>query len=215
MAGTEEILKVRQSIIDLDKESTGKAVIEAIRAGASTQDIIEKGMKDGMSEVGRKYEAGEFYLAELVLSAEAMQKGLDVLESEVPWEAVRQNGTVVLATVKGDMHDTGKNIVASMLSASGFKVIDLGVDVPSAAIVDAVREESAGVLGLSLVLPSQAFEVRNTVDALEESGLREGVKVVLGGAGSSPELAREMGCDAHVGSAFDAARVIEALVKGS
>ena len=215
MAGTEEILKVRQSIIDLDKESTGKAVIEAIRAGASTQDIIEKGMKDGMSEVGRKYEAGEFYLAELVLSAEAMQKGLDVLESEVPWEAVRQNGTVVLATVKGDMHDTGKNIVASMLSASGFKVIDLGVDVPSAAIVDAVREESAGVLGLSLVLPSQAFEVGNTVKALEESGLREGVKVVLGGAGSSPELAREMGCDAHVGSAFDAARVIEALVKGS
>jgi len=215
MAGTEEILKVRQSIIDLDKESTGKAVIEAIRAGASTQDIIEKGMKDGMSEVGRKYEAGEFYLAELVLSAEAMQKGLDVLESEVPWEAVRQNGTVVLATVKGDMHDTGKNIVAPMLSASGFKVINLGVDVPSAAIVDAVREESAGVLGLSLVLPSQAFEVRNTVDALEESGLREGVKVVLGGAGSSPELAREMGCDAHVGSAFDAARVIEALVKGS
>ena len=128
MGTRESIEKVRKGIIDLNLENIAGLVSDAIRSGLSAREVIEQGMREGMSEVGRRFEAGEYYLAELVLAGETMKAGLSALESEMPEEIIEPKGTVVLATVRGDVHDIGKNLVCSTLSAAGYRIVDLGVD---------------------------------------------------------------------------------------
>lgn len=212
MAGAQQVEAVRKAVIDLDTDKIAKLVREAVAVGASTQQIVEDGMRAGMTEVGRKYEKGEYYLAEFELAAEVMKKGLDALQVLVPWES-GGGATIVLATVAGDMHDMGKMLVASLLTSAGYQVIDLGVDVQPARVVEAVRKDNAKVVGLSLVLEAAGPEVGATVEALKESGLGDRVKVILGGATASQELADKYGCDAYVASAFDAVSVIERMVE--
>ncbi|MHB8896101.1 MAG: cobalamin B12-binding domain-containing protein [Candidatus Geothermincolia bacterium] len=212
MAGAREVERVRNFIIELDDENIGKAVREAVTAGASTRDIVENGMRAGMTEVGRRYEAGEFYLAELEMSAEVMGKGLSVLKSLVPWEA-GGGGKIVLATVKGDMHDMGKGLVGNLLTASGYDVMDVGVDASPEDIVEAVRRERPKVLGLSLVLSASRELVDETMDALRAAGLRDAVKVIIGGVAASEEIAGRYGCDAYVGTAFDVVEICNELLK--
>lgn len=212
MAGSSEVQKVRKSIVDLDEAHIGAAVREAVTAGASTREIIEEGMRAGMTEVGRRYEAGEYYLAELEISAEVMGKGLSLLKSLVPWEA-GGGGKVMLATVKGDIHDMGKGLVGNLLTASGYDVVDIGVDVAPDDIVEAVRRERPKVLGLSLVLSASSTVVGETMDELRDAGLRESVKVIIGGVAASDEIAQKYGCDAYVETAFDVVEVCNELLK--
>jgi methylmalonyl-CoA mutase cobalamin-binding domain/chain len=214
MAGAEEVEAVRKAIIELDEAHIGELVRKAVSGGASTKDIVEEGMRAGMTEVGRKYEEGEYYLAEFEISAQVMTKGLNVLKLIVPWES-GGGETVVLATVKGDLHDMGKVLVGSLLTVSGYKVVDAGVDVAPEKIVDVVRKNGAKAVGLSLVLTQSAVEVGKVVEALKEAGLRDQVKVVIGGVAARQEIADKYGCDAYVQSAFDAVGVLGGLLEKS
>jgi len=212
MAGKLEIEKVRNAIIELDSAHVSEFVRAAVAAGASTREIIEDGMRAGMTEVGRRYEEGDYYLAELEISADVMAKGLSVLKTLVPWES-GGGGKVLLATVKGDIHDMGKTLVSSLLVASGYDVVDLGVDIPAEKIVEGVRREKPRVVGLSLVLSASREEVGKTVESLRAAGLRDSVKVIIGGVAASPEIAETYGCDAYVASAFEVVEVCNELLK--
>lgn len=211
MAGSDQVKKVGQAIVDLDLDNIAGVVKEAVAGGASKQDIIEKGMREGMSEVGRKFEEGEYYLAELVLAAETMKDGLAALESEVPGEAGPPKATVVIATIKGDVHDIGKNLVGATLTAAGYRIVDLGVDVPAGELVKAVRDNDAAVVGISVLLTPMVGELSKTVKAFESAGLRDKVKIIIGGACTSESLAVEHKCDAFGKDAVEAVRLVDSL----
>jgi methylmalonyl-CoA mutase cobalamin-binding domain/chain len=214
MAGAEEVERVRDAIVALDEAHVGELVRKAVAAGASTKDIVERGMRAGMTEVGRKYEEGEYYLAEFEIAAEVMVKGLKALKLLVPWES-GGGETVVLATVKGDLHDMGKVLVGSLLTVSGYNVVDAGIDVSAEKVVDAVRENGARAVGLSLVLTQSVEEVGKVVEALRQAGLRDRVEVIIGGVAARQEIADKYGCDAYVQSAFDVVGVLGGLLEKS
>jgi 5-methyltetrahydrofolate--homocysteine methyltransferase len=211
VAGNKQVEKIKQAIVDLDLDNIAGLVKEAFASGASKQDIIEGGMREGMSEVGRRFEEGEYYLAELVLAAETMKDGLAAIEAEAPGEAGPTKGTVVIATIKGDVHDIGKNLVGSTLTAAGYKVVDLGVDVPADDLVKAARDNDAAVVGISVLLTPMVGELGNTVKAFENSGLRDKVKIIIGGACTSESLATEHRCDAFGKDAVEAVRLVDSL----
>jgi 5-methyltetrahydrofolate--homocysteine methyltransferase len=165
--------------------------------------------------VGERFEAGDYYLTELVLAGEVMKEGLVLLEPSLTETDLQGKGTVVLATVEGDIHDIGKNLVGTMLRAAGFEVVDLGADVPAAPIVQAVRSYQAGVVALSVLLTPMVGQLQVTIEALEEAALRSQVKVVIGGACTTPHLAEEMGCDGYGPDAVAAVRLCEQLIRAS
>ncbi len=211
-AGSDLGEKVKGAIIDLDLDNIGELIKSTLGAGFTKSDIIEQGMREGMQVVGEKFESGDYFLAELVLAAEVMKEGLKVLEIEAPGEELPTKGTVVLATVKGDIHDIGKNLVGSTLTAAGYRVVDLGVDVEPEKVASATQEEEAQIVGLSVLLTPMVPELKNTVEILEKRGLRNKVKVVIGGACTSEELSERIGCDAFGKDAISAVRICDTLI---
>jgi len=212
MEESEAIQRLFEAVVDLDIDGVPVRVQDALRAGASPHLILNEGLSAGVRAVGQRFETGEYFLTDLVLAGEVMKAGLAPIERLLALVDTHSNGTVVLATVKGDVHEIGKNLVGTMLGAAGFTVVDLGVDVPSARIVEAVREQRASVVGLSVLLTPMVGQVQTVVEELTEAGLRSKVKVVIGGACTTPGLAREMGCDAHGADAVAAVRVCEELL---
>lgn len=200
--------KLTKAIAELELEEIAPLVQEGLDAGETATDLLG-GMCVGMSKVGQLFEEGEYFLADLVLAGEVMKEGLAVLEPHLEAGSQGQKGTVVLCTVKGDIHDIGKNLVATMLSSSGFKVVDLGVDVSESAIVEAVRTNGATGIGLSVLLTSMVDSISEVVSALNAAGLRDGVKIAIGGACTTPELAEKMGVDAIGRDAVEAVRIFE------
>jgi len=201
--------RVLQAVADLDIDGVAFRVQGALQAGAEPRAVLNDGLSAGMRVVGERFEAGEYYLTDLVLAGEVMKVGLVPLEPLLKATDADGKGTVVLATVKGDIHEIGRDLVGTMLRAAGFVVIDLGTDVPAARIVEAVREHRAGVVGLSVLLTPMVGQLRAVVEALTETGLRPHVKVIVGGACTTPRLAEEMGCDAHGRDAVAAVRICE------
>lgn len=212
MSTEKAIERVLEAVVDLDIDAVAARVREALEAGAAPLDILNAGLGRGMQAVGERFEAGEYYLTELVLAGEVMKEGLAPLEPLLKKTDVHGKGTIVLATVQGDIHDIGKNLVGTMLRAAGFEVLDLGSDVPAARVVEAVREHKAGVVGLSVLLTPMVSQLQSTIDALTEAGLRPQVKIVIGGACTTPRLAEEMGCDAHGADAVAAVRICRELL---
>lgn len=210
MAGDDKVQNVKQAIIEMDLDNISNVVKEALDAGVSRQEIVEAGMREGMGEVGKKFEDGEYYLAELVLAAEVMKDGLAALQLDAGGEALETKGTVVLATVKGDVHDIGKNLVGSTLTAAGYEVIDLGVDVPAEEVAKAAKESDAKVVGLSVLLTPMVAELSKTVEALKTAGVRDNLTVIIGGACTSEPLAAEHGCDMFGKDAVEAVRLVDA-----
>ncbi len=186
---------VTKLVADLELEMIASVVQESLDAGAKPLKILQA-MSSGMIQVGNLFEKGEYYLADLVLAGEVMKKGIQVLEPHFSMEAFSTKGTVVLCTVKGDIHDIGKNLVANMLTGSGFKVVDLGVDVHEDKVVEAVKSSGAKALGLSVLLTPMVQSVADVVAALSAQGLRDQVKIAIGGACTTPELAEKLGVDA-------------------
>jgi 5-methyltetrahydrofolate--homocysteine methyltransferase len=195
--------KLTKAIAELELENIQPLVKEALDSGEAPTDLLG-GMCLGMSKVGELFEQGEYYLADLVLAGEVMKEGLEVLEPHLESGSQGQKGTVVICTVKGDIHEIGKNLVGTMLSSSGFKVIDLGVDVPESKIVDAVRSNGARGVGLSVLLTSMVDSIGDVVGALKAAGLRDSVKIAIGGACTTQDLADKMGVDA-----VEAVRIFE------
>lgn len=212
MDASRAVGQVFEAVVDLDIDSVAARVQAALQAGVEPRVVLNEGLSAGVRAVGERFETGEYFLTDLVLAGEVMKVGLAPLETLLAKKDVRGNGTVVLATVKGDIHEIGKNLVGTMLGAAGFEVVDLGVDVPASRIVSAVREHEAAILGLSVLLTTMVGQLRAVVEEITEAGLRSQTRIIVGGACTTPGLAEEMGCDAHGADAVAAVRACEELM---
>ena len=188
---------------------------EVLRAGIDPLAAIEQGFKPGMDIVGEGFAKGELFIPDLMMSGEAMKAAIATLEPELQKrkQQLKTLGKVVIGTVQGDIHEIGKTLVATMLSANGFQVHDLGVDVSPQRFVDAVREVNADVVGLSALLTTTMLNQEAVILTLKEAGLRDQVKVIIGGVPTSPEWATEIGADAYAENATEAVEVIKGLVQ--
>jgi corrinoid protein of di/trimethylamine methyltransferase len=188
---------------------------EALRAGIDPLAAIEQGLRPGMDVVGEGFAKGELFIPDLMMSSKAMKEAIAVLEPELMKrkQQLKTLGKVVIGTVQGDIHEIGKTLVATMLSANGFEVHDLGVDVSPQRFVDAVRQVNADVVGLSALLTTTMINQETVILTLKEAGLRDRVKVIIGGVPTSPEWAAEIGADAYAENATEAVEVVKGLVQ--
>ncbi|MFC2017998.1 corrinoid protein [Chloroflexota bacterium] len=186
-------------------------VEDALSQGLDTENIINDGLTAGMVTVGKKFEAKEYYIPDMLASAEAVGAAMKILEPQLAKSGITPKGLVMVATVKGDLHDIGKNIVSILLRGAGYKVMDLGNDIDTQTIIDAVRENQPQFLGLSALLVSTMTQMEDIIKALTENGLRDKVKVIIGGAPVSEKFAKKIGADGYGADGFDAVRVIEFL----
>ncbi len=184
---------------------------EALAQGVSSQDIIKLGLSEGMDIVGQKFEVKEYYLPDMLASAKAVGAVMEILEPYLSKSSIKAKGNIIMATVKGDFHDIGKNIVSILLRGAGYMVKDLGNDIDPQAIVAAVREQEPQFLGLSALLTSTMLRMKDTIQALTEGGVRDKVKVIIGGVATSEEFARSIGADGYGADGFQAVRVVDKL----
>lgn len=215
---TEELFKkMSQSILDGDSDAAIALAKQAIEAGIDPLDAITKGFVIGVNQVGESFSCGQAFLPELVMAGEAMKAAVATLEPEMQKRGtVRQVfGKVVLATVEGDIHEIGKTLVGTMLSASGFQVYDLGVDVPSARIIEKVKEVDADLVGLSALLTTTMVKQREVIEELDKLGLRKRVKVMVGGAPVTRDWVQKIEADGYSEDAIGAVGLAKQLVGAS
>ena len=193
---------------DLAKQLTEQAISE----GAEPREIMSSGLIAGMEVVGQKFKANEFYLPEVLVAARAMHSGLDVLKPRLEESGVEPAGYVVIGTVKGDLHDIGKNIVAMMLTGAGFEVRDLGTDVSPEQFVETAKQQGKCVVGMSALLTTTMLNMREVIVALSEAGLGDKVRTVVGGAPVSEPFAAEIAASAYAQDAATAVEKVRALV---
>jgi 5-methyltetrahydrofolate--homocysteine methyltransferase len=203
---------IYEAVLKGDAGTTEAEVQAALDAGTPPEDILYKACIPAMEEVGRQFEEGEKFVPEMLISARAMQTGMGLLKPLLLQADIQTVGTVVVGTVAGDLHDIGKNLVGMMLEGSGFEVVDLGTDVSPQAFVDAVREHEPHVIGMSALLTTTMPSMGATIEALREAGLREGVKVMIGGAPITQDFADKIGADGFAPDASSASRAAKALV---
>ncbi|MBN1220650.1 MAG: corrinoid protein [Anaerolineae bacterium] len=211
----DEILHhLQQAIIAGDPDRARELAKQALVAGVAPLTVIEQALTPGMQVVGNQFECGESFIPDLMMAAKAMQEAMAVLEPAlIERQEQRQlAGVVVIGTVAGDIHEIGKNLVATMLSASGLQVHDLGVDVPASRFVERVQETGADVIGLSALLTTTMRNQQAVIEALQHAGLRQRVKVIIGGAPASPEWAQTIGADAYAENANEAVGVVKNLL---
>ena len=207
---SEDLLaRIAESIVEGEPESVVALTRKALESGLQPLEIINQGLVPGVNVAGEKFARGEFFLPHLLIAAKGMQAAMELLEPEL---ATRQQvheavGTVVIGTVQGDIHEIGKSLVGTMLSANGFKVYDLGVDVPKEDFVARVKETGADLLGLSALLTTTMIGQREVIENLVQAGIRDQVKVIVGGAPVSQAWADEIGADAYAENAMDAVEV--------
>ena len=187
-------------------------VQQALAQDVSPADVLSSGLIAGMDEVGKDFKAGELFVPEVLIAARAMHAGMNVLRPLLANTEVRSAGRFVIGTVKGDLHDIGKNLVRMMMEGAGFETIDLGVDVPPETFVAAVREHKPDLMGMSALLTTTMPKLKATIDALEEAGLRDTVRIMVGGAPVTPECAKEIGADAFAEDAASAVEVARSLM---
>jgi 5-methyltetrahydrofolate--homocysteine methyltransferase len=204
----------------MDEEMVGQPgvtelVERALASGLSIKDIITKGLSGGMNIVGQKFEAGEYFIPDMLASAQAVGAAMEILEPYLAGSGINAKGKIIVATVKYDLHDIGKNIVSVLLRGAGYTVKDLGNNVDIQVIVDAVRQEKPQFLGLSALLTSTMTSMADVIQMLEENGLRDQVKIVVGGAPVSEEFAKSIGADGYGADGFQAVAVVEALASGT
>jgi corrinoid protein of di/trimethylamine methyltransferase len=196
--------KLYDAVLNGDAKTAVAVTEEAIAEKLDPAVLISDTMIPAMAEVGRLYECEEYFVPELLLAARAMKGSLTLLRPLLAASGIKPTGKVVIGTVKGDLHDIGKNLVASMLEGGGFEVTDLGADVSPDKFVSSVRELKPDLLCLSALLTVTAPSMRTTIEALKQAGLRESVKVMVGGAPVTPEFAREIGADGYSENASQA-----------
>lgn len=214
MPNEEEILaRLRDAIVNLDIEAVQKAAKEALEAGIPAYRAVIEGMAKGMEIVGQKYEAGEYFLAELIMAGETMKEGMTVLEPHLKAGDIKTAGKVVIGTVRGDLHDIGKNVVVTLLKAANFEVIDLGVDVSPEQFIEAVKKHNPDIIAMSALLTTTMVEMESVIEGLKKSGLRDKVKIIIGGAPITPEYAEKIGADAAAKDAVEGVRVCSEWMK--
>jgi corrinoid protein of di/trimethylamine methyltransferase len=208
--------RLSEAVLDRDPKSTELAAKEAVREGIDPLEAIEKGLISGITGVGDKYETGEFFLPDLVMGGEAFKAGIKILEPELLKLRIKRKsaGTIVLGTVAGDIHSLGKDIVATLLTAAGFEVHDLGVDVPVEKFIESVRALRPDILGISALMSTTIPMQRDIIKALEAEGLRDKVKVIIGGAATSELWRSEIEADDWAATAVEAVKKAKDLMRG-
>ena len=191
----EGVEPLKQMIKEGKADEAGDRIRELLDGGASPEALMKEAMIPAMEEVGDFFQQGKYFLPEMLMAARAMQRGMEVLKPALVSSGAAFPGKVVLGTVRGDIHDIGKNLVGMTLEGAGFEVVDLGTDVSPERFVEAVREHSPQVLGISALLTTTMLAMKDTIDILREAGLRDTVKVMVGGAAVRPEFATEIGAD--------------------
>jgi trimethylamine corrinoid protein len=215
MASKEEIIaRAKEAITEFDDEIAAEVAEEALAAGIDPVELIEKGFTAGMQEVGQQFEQGKLFLPHVLAAAEAMNAGIEVLKPEMERRKsqTKNLGTVVIGTIEGDIHSIGKDIVASMLNISGFKVVDLGRDVPIKKYVEAVKEYKPQVVASSALMTTTMVYQIQIEEQLKEAGVRDSVKTMVGGAPVTQDWADKIGADIYGESANDAVSKVKAAL---
>jgi 5-methyltetrahydrofolate--homocysteine methyltransferase len=196
--------KISAAVIEGNVEGVSDMTQTALKDGLSAKEILDQGLLPGMDLVGNRFKAGDMFIPEVLLSARAMQTALSLIRPQFAASHVEARGKVLLGTVQGDLHDIGKNLVGMMLEGAGFEVTDLGKDLAPAAFVVAVREQKPDILGLSALLTTTMLIMGDTIKALQEAGIRDKVKIMVGGAPVTADFAKKIGADGHGPNAIDA-----------
>lgn len=206
--------QMKQTVLEGEPEEAAALAQQGLEAGLAPVDILDQGFVKGIEEVGDLFGRGEFFLPELVQGAEAMKAAVAVLQPELDKtsEGRRTLGVAIAGTVAGDIHEIGKTIVCSMLSAAGFTVTDVGCDVPVESFIDTVRETNADLLLLSALLTTTMPNQQKTIEALKAAGLRDGVKVMIGGAPTTRAWADEIGADGYAEDAIEAVSTAKSIL---
>ncbi len=207
-----DLSRLSAAILNGDAGNATAAAKEALSAGVDPVELVTQGISPAMGEVGRRFEAGEYFVPELLIAARATKGVFEILRPALAKKGAEPAGRVVIGTVKGDLHDIGKNLVAAMLEGGGFEVIDLGVNVTPERIVETVKEKNAHVVGLSALLTTTMPEMKNAVAALQAAGLRDRVKVMIGGAPVTSQFAQEIGADGYGENAAGAVGIARQLL---
>ncbi len=210
--------KLYRCLVDLDGECVIESVKKLLAMGVSATEIVLGPMSKAMEEIGRLYEEGEYFIAELMEAASIFKEAMKILEPRLRSEARSLGGgrrrlRIVLATVKGDIHDIGKTLVGVMLQSVGHEVIDLGVDVDAEKIVEAIEKYNPDIIGLSALLTTTARYMRTVIDELRKRGLRNRVKVIIGGAATTREFAERIGADGWAPNAIEAVKLVNKLAE--
>jgi 5-methyltetrahydrofolate--homocysteine methyltransferase len=214
MSVKEELFKrLKEAVVNGDPEEVSKIAKKVVEVGIDPLEAVEKALVAGVLELGDKWVKGEAFIADVVAAADAMKVGLSILKNEIVkrGRSIKYLGRIVIGTVEGDIHDIGKSIVATLWEASGFEVIDLGVDVPPKRFVEAVKQYKPDVVGMSALLTTSMLKQRETIEAIKQAGLRDKVKIVIGGAPTTEEWAKEIGADGWAPDAFSAVQLIKRL----
>lgn len=201
----QSLQEIYQGILDGDQGMVMDGVNQALAQNIPPAEILNKAMIEAMGQVGKLFEEGEYFVPEMLIAARAMQAGLGILKPLLVEADVKSAGKVVAGTVKGDLHDIGKNLVTMMLEGAAFEIIDLGTDVSPEKFVEAVRDTGAQIVAMSALLTTTMPSMKDTIEALKAAGLRQNVKIMVGGAPLTPEYANEIGAD---GFAPDASRAV-------
>ncbi|MFV0437035.1 MAG: B12-binding domain-containing protein [Desulfopila sp.] len=207
-----QIQDVMAALIDGDGDKLISAVEKSLAAGVDATEILNGGLIKGMDIVGEKMESGDMFIPEVLNCAMNMSAALEILTPHLPEEAGQAGGKVVIGTVKGDLHDIGKNLVSMMMESSGMTVINLGVDIPPETFVAKIKETDAKIVALSALLTTTMPMMKQTVDAICESGLRDQVKIIVGGAPVNQDFAKEIGADGFAPDAGSAAKLAKRLI---
>jgi 5-methyltetrahydrofolate--homocysteine methyltransferase len=186
---------------------------QALDGGASAIDILQKGLVPGMDHVGAEFRKGEMYVPEVLLSARSMHASMTILRPLLAETGAELSGTIVLGTVKGDLHDIGKNLVGMMMEGAGFEVVDLGVNVEPQKFVEAVREHKPDVIAMSALLTTTMHAMQETINAIKEAGVRDQVKIMVGGAPVTADFAEKIGADGFASNASAAAEKAKQLIE--
>jgi 5-methyltetrahydrofolate--homocysteine methyltransferase len=203
---------IYQAVLQGDAKTAAAQVQTALEQGVPAEEILHQAGIPALAEVGRLFEVGEKFVPEMLMSARSMQSVVDILRPHLVAANVKVVGTVVIGTVAGDLHDIGKNLVAMMLEGAGFQIIDLGTDVSPKKFIEAIREYQPHIIGMSALLTTTMASIKATIEALIEAGVRDQVKVLIGGAPITQDFATKIGADGFAPDAGSASRVAKALL---
>ncbi len=205
--------KMAKAVIEGDLGEIAGLTQTALDEGISPQDVLQQGLMAGMEVVGTRFKAGDMFVPEVLLSSKTMSTALALLKPKLSASGAKMRGKVVLGTVEGDLHTIGKSLVAMMMEGAGFEVYDAGVDVSPDAFVAAIKEKKPDIVGMSALLTTTMLAMKRTIDAIKEAGLRDKVKIMVGGAPLSPDYAKQIGADGYASNAATAADMAKSFVR--
>jgi len=212
---SEVLVQISNTVIEGRLKDIAALTNSALASGLTAKDVLDKGLMPGMDVIGAEFKKGKKFVPEVLLSARTMQTSLDILKPLLAKAGDKMTGKAIIGTVKGDLHDIGKSLVGMMLEGSGFEVVDLGKDVSPEKFVEAVKKEKPDIVAMSALLTTTMRSMGHTITALKEAGLRDGLKIMIGGAPVTSDFARQIGADAYAANAPAAVELAKKFVVGN